>query len=231
MDSTISQTNPYIATLFQLIQEEKKLNDLRARSSQTLSDLNNILPDLEGAQDLQALYKKKLTTTVGDSLIDRFTGVALGAAKGLEGIPELVSGDTASVREAVGKIRNLVDFAGDQAKEFTEEMDQEEDEEEVADDDQVDTEVPTEHVPDDRSDTDELPEEALVAEEVRSHYAAHGRTPIFYPGWASPTKTIYWESSKAASSIEASQLSQGSNLQSQEHSTASVSGPSATRKR
>ena len=207
------------------------MNDLRARSAQTLSDLKNMLPGLDGAQELQKSYREKMNNVVGESLIDKFTFAAIKAAKDLGDLPELAPVDSAAVREATGKISALVDFAGDQAKEFAEEVGEDDSGDEAAGEDQGENEDAIQDLSSDWTDIDELPEEALVAEEVDSHYAAHDRTPIFYPGWAPPTRAIYFKSTKAASSIEASQPSQESNVHSEGPSTASTTGgPSATSK-
>ena len=52
----MTQTNPYVATLFQLIQEEKKQNELRAHTYENLNELENMLPGLSGAEALRTFY-------------------------------------------------------------------------------------------------------------------------------------------------------------------------------
>jgi hypothetical protein len=231
VDVRIGQTDPYIATLFQLVQDEKNLNDLRARSSKTFSDLKSMLPGLKGAQELHESYKKKMTTVVGDSLIDAFTATAVKAAKALGNLPELTPVDTSSVRDSISKIQTLVDFAGDQAKEFTEEAGEDDSGDEAADEGQAEKEVTVQDMSSNWTDIDDLPEERLVAQEVEHYYNAHERKPIFYPGWAPPARAIYFESTNAASSIEASQPSQELGIPSEELPTASVTGgPSSTSK-
>ncbi|GAB7331338.1 hypothetical protein MBLNU13_g02775t1 [Cladosporium sp. NU13] len=227
VDTKIGQTDPYIATLFQLVQDEKNLNDLRARSVKTLSDLKDMLPGLNGAQELQRSYREKMTTVVGESLIDKFTATALKAAKALGNPPKLAPVDTPSVRESISKIQSLVDFAGDEAKEFTKEAGEDDSGDEAGDEDQTEEGVTARDMSSDWTEIDELPEEAFVAQEVDSYYNAHGRKPIFYPGWARPAKEIRFESTKAASSIEASQPSQESNIQSEELTTTSITGGSS----
>ena len=117
----MAQTNPYVATLFQLIQEEKKQNELRAHTYENLNELENMLPGLSGAEALRTFYKEKLTMTANDSLIDRFTLAAITAAKTLDVSFELTRIDSETVHSAVDSLKSLVNFAGDQAKELVEE--------------------------------------------------------------------------------------------------------------
>jgi hypothetical protein len=213
----IAQTDPYVATLFQLVQEEKKQNDLRAQTYQNLNELEDMLPGLKGAEALQKFYKKKLTMTANESLIDRFTMSAIRAAKALQVPIELTRIDSKTVSSAMDSLRSLVDFAGEQVKELVKGDDEkqgredDEPEEDEAHDDDGEVTVPG--LSTEWEDVDGLPEEALVKLEVENHYSERGLSSCFYPGWCPPTAgSVFFKPISAASLIEASQTtSQESN--------------------
>ena len=209
----MAQTDPYVATLFQLIQDEKKQNDLRAHSFQTLNELENMLPDLNGAEDLRAFYQEKMTSTTGDSLVDRFTAAAMTAAKGLGVTFKLSPIDSEVVRSAMDAFKPLVDIAGDQVKEFVEEDDVKQGREtDEPEDDELLDEITVPGLSTEWEEVDGLPEQELVKEEVANHYNERNSGPIFYPGWCAPsTGSISFMPLSAASLIEPSQTSQESN--------------------
>lgn len=227
----MAQTNPYVATLFQLIQEEKKQNELRAHTYENLNELENMLPGLSGAEALRTFYKEKLTMTANDSLIDRFTVAAITAAKALDVSFELTRIDSETVHSAVDSLKSLVDFAGDQAKELVEEDDvkQGREDDEPEEGESLD-EVTVPGLSTDWEDIDGLPEEALVRQEVENHYSERGLCAFFYPGWCPPTNgSIFFKPVSAASLLEASQTSQESNTRERDQ-PASLRTTSATSK-
>jgi hypothetical protein len=228
----MAQTNPYVATLFQLVQEEKKQNELRAHTYENLSELENMLPGLSGAEALRTFYKEKLTTTANDSLIDRFTVAAITAAKALDVPFELTRVDSEPVHSAIDSLKSLVGFAGDPAKEFVEEDDakQGREDDEPEEGESLD-EVTVPGLSTDWEDVDGLPEEALVREEVENHYTERGLRAFFYPGWCPPTDgSISFKPISAASLLEASQTSsQESNIRERDQ-PASLRTTSATSK-
>lgn len=215
----MAQTDPYVATLFQLIQEEKKQNDFRAHTYQNLNELEDMLPGLNGAEALRTFYKEKLTMTANESLIDRFTAAAIKAAKALEVPFELTPIDSKTVSSALDSLKSLVDFGGEQVKEFVEggdaKQDREDDEPGEDDDpeDDNDGEVTVPGLATEWEDVDGLPEEELVKQEVENHYGERGLSSCFYPGWCLPTAgSVFFKPISAASLIEASQpTSQESN--------------------
>jgi len=226
----MTQTNPHVATLFQLIQEEKKQNELRAHTYKNLNELDNMLPELNGAEALHTLYKEKLTTTANDSLIDRFTVAAITAAKALGVRFDLSQIDSKSVHSAVDNFKSLADSAGDQAKELVEDdVKQGREDDEPEEDENLD-EVTVPGLSTDWEDVDGLPEEALVRQEVENYYGERGICPVFYPGWCPPTTgSVFFKPASAASLLEASQTSQESNTREQDP-PASLRSSSATSK-
>jgi len=226
----MTQTNPHVATLFQLIQEEKKQNKLRAHTYENLNELENMLPGLNGAEALRTLYKEKLTTTANDSLIDRFTVAAITAAKALCIPFELSQFDSETIHSAVDNFKSLVDFAGDQAKELVDDgVKQGREDDEPEEDESLD-EVTVPGLSTDWEDVDGLPEEALVKQEVENYYSERCIFPVFYPGWCPPTTgSVFFKPASAASLLEASQTSQESNTREQDP-PASLRSSSATSK-
>jgi hypothetical protein len=227
----MAQTNPYVATLFQLVQEEKKQNELRAHTYENLNELENMLPGLSGAEALRTFYKEKLTTTANDSLIDRFTVAAITAAKALDVSFELTRIDSETVHSAVDSLKSLVEFAGDQAKELVEDDDvkQGREDDEPEEGESLD-EVTVPGLSTDWEDVDGLPEEALVRQEVQNHYSERGFCALFYPGWCPPTDgSIFFKPVSAASLLEASQTSEESNTKERDQ-PASLRTTSATSK-
>lgn len=209
----IAQTDPFVAVLFQLIQEERKQNELRAHTYRGLQELEVMLSQIQGAEELRASYREKMTTTAANNLIDKFTVSVMDSVKALCGVPDLVPVDSECVRAFVEKAVPAAGTLRRQDHELTM-IDGEDNsgDDMVTDDemgssdahDSADIAIPG--ISRDWNDVDGLPEEVLLQDEVEAYYRSRRREPIYYPGWKCPQKgPVSINLTSAAADLDASQ--------------------------